>query len=230
MKKDQNLTGIDIDKPIEKDHFMIKLNSNKLTQYNVSPQSVTVALRSFLEGSILYSINDGNEEIDVRLTVPDKYKDKVENLLKIQVENNLGQMTNLEKLVSIKKEKRPISIKRSDFKRSTMIYASIAKNKKATPLEIAEKYENGLFQEIVKKFPTTVLSFKREIEDTRESSNEFIQSIVLVVLIIYFILIVMFNSLVTPLYILSIVPFGVSGVILAYFCSWYKSFWIYVRD
>ena len=216
MKNDSELTGIEIDRPLEKEHFLFKLKQRKLTQYNISPASVTVALRSFLEGSILYSINKGNEEVDVRLTVPEENKDEIDNLLEIYVQNNSGQMTKLKKIVEVIKVKRPINIRRDSFKRSAMLYANLS-DKGGVPLKIAERYENGLFREILKDFPTTVLKFKGEIEDTRDSSSEFIKSIILVVLIIYFILIVLFNSLVTPVLILSIVPFGVSGVIFAFY-------------
>ena len=216
MKNDPELKGVEVDRPLEKEHFLFKLNQRKLTQYNISPASVTVALRSFLEGSILYSINKGNEEVDVRLTVPEENKDEIDNLLEIYVQNNSGQMTKLKKIVEVIKVNRPISIKRDSFKRSTMLYANLSK-KDGVPLKVAERYENGLFREILKDFPTTVLKFKGEIEDTRDSSSEFVQSIILVILIIYFILIVLFNSLVTPIFILSIVPFGVSGVVFAFY-------------
>ena len=154
--------------------------------------------------------------MDVRLTVPEENKDEIDNLLEIYVQNNSGQMTKLKKIVEVIKVNRPISIKRDSFKRSTMLYANLSK-KDGVPLKIAKRYENGLFREILKDFPTTVLKFKGEIEDTRDSSSEFIQSIILVILIIYFILIVLFNSLLTPVFILSIVPFGVSGVVFAFY-------------
>ena len=94
-----------------------------------------------------------------------------------------------------------------------MIYANLAEKANLTPLEIAEKMEREIFKEIRNQYPTSILSFKGEIEDTRESQGEFINSIFLVIILIYFILIAMFDSMTKPLVILSIVPFGAAGVV-----------------
>ena len=94
-----------------------------------------------------------------------------------------------------------------------MLYADIDEKSEVTPLEVAEKLEEEVFPGIQKEFNTTILQFKGEIEDSRESQGEFLQSIFIVIVMIFMILVVMFNSLLKPLLILGIVPFGLSGVI-----------------
>jgi multidrug efflux pump subunit AcrB len=210
MKAMPTVIDVEIDKPLEKNEFLFKILQDQLIKFNIAPSKVTTTLRAFVEGSILYSINKGEEEVDVRLSVPDKAKSKLEDLLKLKVENNQGQLVELKKIVEIKEVKRPINIQRTDYKRTTLIYAN---NKDATPLEVAEDMEQNIFPEIYSKYPTTILAWKGEVEDSRESGKEFLNSVYVVLILIYLILVVMFNSLGKPFVVLSIVPFGLAGVI-----------------
>ncbi|MCO4794768.1 MAG: efflux RND transporter permease subunit [Bacteriovoracaceae bacterium] len=213
MKESKDITDVELEVPLLKNEFLFKIKQDQLIKYNVSPAKVTSTLRSFVEGSILYSINKGEEEVDVRLSVPDESKNALSELLKLRVENKQGQLVYLNKLVEIETVKRPVSISRTNFKRTTKVYANAKEGGDLTPLQIAEMLEDKVFPEILNKFPTAILKFKGEIEDTRESQGEFKNSVFMVIILIYLILVVMFNSLYKPFLVLSIVPFGLAGVI-----------------
>lgn len=207
------IKDVEIDKPLEKDEYIFSLKQEELIRFNVEPSQIGLALRSFVEGSILYSINKGDEEVDVRLTVEDSYKDDIEKIKKLKIENGQGQFIKITDLVDIRKQRKNISIIRSDFKRSLMMYASINEDSKVTPLQVARTLEDEYFPNILKDYPTAILQFKGEIEDSRESQGEFKQSVYIVIIGIYLILVVMFNSLFKPFLVLTAVPFGLAGVI-----------------
>jgi multidrug efflux pump subunit AcrB len=67
------------------------------------------------------------------------------------------------------------------------------------------------------KYPSSYIYFGGEVQDSRESTNDFLFGIILVISLIYIVLALLFNSLGLPFIILLIVPFGVIGVVLAYF-------------
>lgn len=213
MKDDPNIVDVEIEEPLMKKEFLFKIRQGQLIKFNVAPDKVTSSLRSFVEGSILYSINKGDEEVDVRLSVPDEAKNDLSELLNIRVENKSGQLIYLKKIVSIEEVKRPVNISRTNFKRTTMIYANQNEKTKVTPLQIAEKLEADVFPSIISKYPTSIIKFRGEIEDSRESQGEFKGSVIMVVILIYLILVLMFNSLTKPFLVLAVVPFGLSGII-----------------
>lgn len=213
IKTIQGIKEVEIEDPIIKDEFIFKVKQDMLVRFNVDPLALATALRTFVEGSIAYSINKGDEEVDVRVTVPDKDKSDINNLMNLKVENRSDQLIEISKLVSLEKKKRPINIQRIDFKRSTMVFADLESRSKLTPLEVAENLEKNLFPKIAKRYPTSILSFKGEIEDSRESQGEFKNSIIMVVVFIYLVLVLLFNSLTKPFIILTSVPFGLAGVV-----------------
>ncbi len=212
-----NIKDVEIEKPLVKDEYIFSLKQDQMIRLNVSADKISNTLRSFVEGSILYSITKGDEEIDVRLTVDESSKSNIENIKKLRVENQSGQLIKMMDLVELTKVEKPTSIVRNDYKRSVMLYADIDSKSDLTPLEVATNLEENHFPALLSEFKTSVLQFKGEIEDSRESQGEFLQSIIVVVLMIFLILVVMFDSIVKPLIILGIIPFGLSGVIYTLF-------------
>ncbi len=214
MDADNNLEGVELERPLIKKEFIFKIDQGSLIRFDIDPNSVTTALRTFVEGTILYTINKGDEEVELRLTVPDSYKLSLDALLKLKVENKQKQLILLDKFISIEEVKRPVNISRINGKRTIVIYADVKPGSGVTPLEAAEKLEAELFPLISKSYPSSILKFIGEIEDSRDSQSNFRDSLILVVFLIYFVLIIMFNSLTTPFLILAIIPFGLGGAIM----------------
>ncbi len=213
LRQKDYLEEVEIEQPLVKNEYLFHLNQENLIRFNITPSRVTDILRTFVEGTILYTINKGEEEVDVRLTVPEQYKTDIKSLLSLKVENRLGKLIPLHKIITTQQLNKPTNIKRVDFKRTTMVYADLKSNTSITPLNIAKDLEDNLFPKLYSTNPTSIISFVGEIKNSRESQNDFKYSIILVCLLIYTILVLIFNSLTTPFMILAIIPFGLAGVI-----------------
>ncbi|MBN1696003.1 MAG: efflux RND transporter permease subunit [Spirochaetales bacterium] len=85
-----------------------------------------------------------------------------------------------------------------------------------TPLEVADYFEKNVFPELHRKYPGAQISFSGEVEETRESGNQFLIAIILIVVLIYVILALSLNSLAKPVIIMLSIPFGFIGIILAF--------------
>ncbi len=211
LSQRKDVKDIELEEPIMKREYVFHILQDQLIRYDVAPREVTTTLRSFVEGSILYSINKGEEEVDVRLTVEDSFKENLDSLLRQRVPNRGGNLVYLKNMVRIEETQKPLNIKRTNFKRVSSVLANHTGT--STPLEIAEAMENELFPLITKESPTTVFQWDGEVKDSRESQGEFLNAVVMVILIIYLILVIMFDSLTRPFLVLCVVPFGLSGVV-----------------
>lgn len=243
MEKDSSLTNIEIDRPMLTSEYIVQIKQDKLSMLGMKSETISNTLKSILEGTILYELTDGNDDIDVRLTTVKSAKKNMKRVLQFPVENNNNYLIPLRDIVKIKKTKTPLSIQREENKRITKLYAAIygkeskvrkmkrqekkltQKKKKSqkkpdetikTPIEIAEKYEATLFPKLAKQFPTAQISFGGEVKDTRESTEDFKLSLILVFFLIYSILALLFNSLIKPFAIMITIPFGAVGIILAF--------------
>ncbi|MFT7538877.1 MAG: multidrug efflux pump subunit AcrB, partial [Lysobacterales bacterium] len=210
------LENVEIDEPLKVEEYRIDINREKLKRLAINPADIATTLRSALEGTVLYEFSNGNEDVQVRFTIIDEAKDDIEKVLDLPVENKGNYMVPLRDVVTVEKIKSPNSISRRDLKRTTLVDADIKDTSKITPLEVAEYLEEEVFPSILKKYPTTTLSFGGEVQDTRESKGDLVNAIVLVTFLIFVVLALLFNSLSKPLIIMLAIPFGVVGIVIAF--------------
>jgi len=216
MEQRPALENIEIERPLENSEYKISINREKIKRLSIAPSDVSSTLRAALEGTIIYELLQGDEEIDVRFTIVDEAKADIEKILDIPIENTGDYLVPLRAIVDVKKTITPNSIERKDFKRITTIFADIKRASGLTPIEIAEDLENNEFPKILSKYPTVLLNFEGEVKDTREAKGDFINSIIMAVLLIYIILVLLLNSLIRPVIIMLAIPFGIVGIVLAF--------------
>ncbi|MFH1772047.1 MAG: efflux RND transporter permease subunit [Candidatus Omnitrophota bacterium] len=216
MRNYPQLSNVEIDEPVYNLEYRIKLNRDKIRRLSINSSDIAKTLRASLEGTVLYELTDGSEPLYVRISVAEDAKNNLDEVLSIPVENSGNYLVPLRDIVIVEEVSIPSSIVRLDEKRTTTIYADIPKGAKKTPLEIADYFENEVFGKFKIKYPTAILEFAGEVKDTRESQDDFRVAVFMVVLLIYIILILLFNSLTKPLIIMLAIPFGVAGIIYAF--------------
>lgn len=216
MESESSVINVEIERPLLKQEYSLVIDKVTTSRLNVELTTLAKTLRSYIEGDILYTLNDTDEEVDVRFTSSDGSKSSIEDILNLTVVNSENYLIPIKDLVTVKKVKKPSNISRVDFKRTTLIYADIDEKKGDTPLDIAVVLEESVFPKVLKSYPSANIIFKGEIEDSRESQSDFGTSVFLVLGLIYILLVFLFNSFITPFLIGAIIPFGVVGAIFAF--------------
>ena len=216
MGKYPALKNVEIEQPMLSPEYKIKLDRDKIRRLAISPDDVAKTLRAALEGKILYDFAGDDEEVYVRITTIENAKDDIDKVLSVPVENQGRYLVPLKDILIVEETTKPESIVRENLKRTTSVFADMNPAVKKTPLEIADYFENQVFSKLTKHSPSTILEFGGEVRDTRESQRDFMLAIILALALIYIILAVLFNSLFKPLIIMVAIPFGVVGIILAF--------------
>ncbi len=217
LKADGRVIDIEIERPVQKNEFRLTIDKAEASRLNVSYSQIASSLRAYIEGDILYTLNKGEEEIDVRLTSHDDNKNDINKILSLTVGNEDGYLVPISKLVKVKEGVKDANIQRVNFRRTTLVYGAIQDGLALTPLEMAEEVEKNIFPKLYKGRPTTTINFVGEVKDSRESQSDFGISVLLVLGLIYLLLIFLYDSLWTPLLIGAIIPFGVVGSVLAFY-------------
>lgn len=128
MRRIPGLSNIEIDEPLQNPEYQIMLNRERLGRLGVDPSSVSTSLRTILEGTIIDELNDGDEEVDIRVSMQPQYKKSIHQVLNLPVQNNSTYLVPLASLVTAVKTKKPSAISRINHKRSTWVYADIGEN------------------------------------------------------------------------------------------------------
>lgn len=213
----KDLANVEVERPVSKNEYSLRIRTDEASRLGVNYEHLATVLRSYIEGDVLYTLNSGEEEVDVRFTSETASKDNVQDLLNLTVANRSNYLVPVKRVVDISEGPKPANIQRVNYKRTTTIYADLAPGTEKTPLEIADYMETKVFPEVAKGVPSAHVLFRGEVEESRESQSDFLLSVILVLVLIYVLLIFLFDSMITPLLIGAIIPFGVVGTVLAFY-------------
>lgn len=217
LEKFQSLTNVEIEKPITKKEFRLDIKKDEVSRLGINYEELANTLRTYIEGDILYTVITGEEEVDIRFTSSDEKKDNISKILELTVSNNQGYPVPLKNLVKVVEGQKPSNVQRVKFKRTTKIFSDLKPDSLQTPLELASELEKNIFPKVLKGNASTHIEFIGEVLDSRESESDFSLSLFLVLAIIYILLVFLFDSLWTPFLIGAIIPFGIVGVVLAFY-------------
>ncbi|MCI5073323.1 efflux RND transporter permease subunit [bacterium] len=218
------IENVEIEEPLQKDRYQLLLNKKRIDRLGIAYQDIASTLRTYVEGDILYTLNNGDEEVDVRLTGQDKSKDDIKKISRLTVANRENYLVPIASILDFKAEKKPSSIERVNYKRASKIYADIKAQSTVTPLEIARQIETKLIPKVLNNNPSTNIVFRGEVEESRESQADFLISVLMALTLIYLLLIWLFDSFLTPIVIAMIIPFGIVGTTLAFYLHGYAQY------
>ncbi len=190
----------------------IQFDYQALSDLNVNVADVHNTIRTAFNGFKAGSLKIDDEDINFVIELNDNEKQSFSTLTQLSVPNRTGQLIPLKHLLSITKKEGSATLIHIDGKRTTSIYGDIDK-KRITSTKVMEQVKSKFSSD---KINGAQLEFGGESQETNESVQNLIRSFVLALLGIFFLLILLFNSLFQPFMVLLTIPFGLIGVIIAF--------------
>lgn len=196
-----------------KEEFRYRIDEVKAARAKVSVLDVAQALNSSFEGAVATTIRQDEDEIDVRVRFPEWARQQRRSLSEVKVKNQDGGLVPLSLVASYVKEPGYAMINRLDFKRIGTVKANID-TKVITSVE-ANKDLAEHFKQIEKRYPGYTVNYGGEEEDRQKSMSNLGVLFLFAMFIIYLILSSFFKSLMTPVVVMSAIPFALVGVVFA---------------
>ncbi len=204
------LQGVDIDLKFNKPELKVRINRLKATQLGISVQDVSQTLQlAYSNLRFGYFTKDG-KQYQVMGQVARLNRDDPDDLKKLYVRTNSGELVSIDNVVSIEESTTPPSLYHFNRYKSATISAGLAPGKTisdgiAVMREIAAK-------ELDDTFTTSLTGTSR---DFAESSSNTSFAFILALVLIYLILAAQFESFVDPLIIMFTVPLAICGAFLS---------------
>ncbi len=212
-----NLPGVkDVKSDYErgKDELVAQIDEEKMSRAGLTYQDVATAVRVGFDGGVATTIKEGDEEIDVVVRFPPEIKTGREALDRLMISNLQGDLIPLSNIARFDRKESLALIKHDDRKRLVMVTANIDEQSTTSMAVNAKVHE--LMKDQLKKYPEIQVKYGGEEEDTQESLQSLGRAFVLALLLTFIIIAVTFRSLWEPFLILTTVPMGAMGVIIAF--------------
>jgi multidrug efflux pump subunit AcrB len=197
-----------------KDEIQIVIDEPLAAQTGVSVQQIALAINTAYQGTVATSIKRADQEVDVRVRFPKTYRSSLTSLDKIYVNNSMGNLIRISKMVKYTKRPGVSSINHLDGKRLVTATANI--DDTLTDPRKANAAIKLAAGNLMDKYPGYRVRYGGENKDTEESLASLGRAFLIAFMIIFIILASLFGSLIQPVLVVTAIPFSFMGVSIAF--------------
>jgi len=192
-------------------------------RYRLLPSAHTLGLttsdvarqvRHALFGFEVQDLQDEDEEVTVRVLLPESERREIEDLGRLRISTPTGARVPLDEVVEVETSRGYATLTRVDGKRAISVQATIDPTR-ANANELTTALETDL-ADLSRQFPAVAWSFEGQKADLAESFSGLVIGFQVAILLIYFIVAILFKSYTQPLIVMSAIPISFIGVIFGH--------------
>ncbi|UCG62022.1 MAG: efflux RND transporter permease subunit [Candidatus Zixiibacteriota bacterium] len=200
------------DKP-GKDQVEIQINYDRLSRLGLTVADVAQNVRIAYDGEVVTSVRYGDEEVDFRIMMEERARRRLDYLTELTIPNRQGRLIPLSEIARLDLGPGPSDYRHYDGERTVTIEADVDVDV-ITPLEVTD----AVFEQfdVDRDWPGMQIGIGGEAFETEESMAGLFRTFLIAVIAIYFLLVILFNSFTQPFLVMVAIPFGITGVIVAF--------------
>lgn len=189
--------------------LIIRPNREKMASQGVSIDAVARTLNVAIAGMRQTRYTADARRYDVRIKLPQQYVTSSEDIKKIYVRNQFGNLVSLSQLVDIKESSSYQSITRINRQRAIGIFGNIAgKNSQGPVIARARAIAKEILPE------GYYLTLEGSSAGLTDSFKSLTGALIMGIMVAYMILAIQFNSFIHPVTVLMALPFSLTGALL----------------
>ncbi|MGD8415398.1 MAG: efflux RND transporter permease subunit, partial [Candidatus Latescibacterota bacterium] len=207
------IKDIDRNDKLGKDQVELILDYEKMSRLGLTVADVARNVRIAFDGEIVTSVRYGDEDVEFRVILDDETRNNPALLGDLLVPNDRNRLIPLRSVMRARTGPASSSIYHFDNERAVRITSDLDKET-ITPLAATTAVEDHF--NLRDDYPGMRFEIGGEAQETQKSMDSLITAFISAAVAIYFILVLLFNSPIQPLLVMTAIPMGALGVILAF--------------
>lgn len=209
MAKSPLLVDVDTDYLEGVNEVRISPDRKAAAERGVNVETIGHAINALIGGERVAKYTRDGRRYDVRVRLIPSQRSEAEDIQKLWVWNNRGEMVQLKDVVTLTEKSSYLSITRKNRERAISIFANVAQGKsQSTALEEAERIAKRVLPE------GYYVVFGGSSQAFKESMQSLLFALVLGIAIAYMVLGSQYNSYLHPVTVLLALPFSVTGAFI----------------
>ncbi|NDD92341.1 efflux RND transporter permease subunit, partial [bacterium] len=214
MEETGLMADIDWDYKLGKPEIQVTPDRNRANARGVSVRTISEVINALVGGVNVGKYESGGRRYDIRLRLEREERTRAEQITKLYVRNNRGELVRLSEVVTLSEKPSLSQINRYNRERAISVFANM-KPGKSQSNAVAEIQKIG--KEILPSDYRLVMS--GSAETFKESFQDLGFALILGIAVAYMVLASQFNSFIHPVSVLLALPFSISGAFLALLIS-----------
>lgn len=179
-------------------------------------RTLALNLRDAFYGREAQRVQRDRDEVRVMVRYPRAERNNLDSMREMRVRTADGTAVPFSIVADTQYGKALASIQRADFNRIVSVQAYVDKSTTSGDDVIAE-LETSYFNDFRSRFPGVNISLRGEAEQRMRSFASLRSGLLLSIVLIYILLAIPLKSYTRPLFIMSVIPFGIIGAVLGHF-------------
>lgn len=213
LKNFEGMKDINRDDKAGKEQVEIKLNYQKLARLGLTVADIAQNVRIAYDGQVVTSIRYGDEDVAFRIMLNKTARKRLSYLNKLQIPNRQGRLIPLSEVAFLQTAPGPSTIRHYKGERSITINGEVFQD-----ITTPQKATNAVVEhfDLVNDYPGMRFNIGGQAQESEEAMIDLMITFGIAAIGIYFLLILLFNSVTQPFLVILAVPFGISGVVIAF--------------
>lgn len=193
-----------------KSEISIDLNRERISQYGLTIPEVGNAVQLAFRGDNQTKFKENGEEYPINLTLEKTDRMNIESVRKLTIKNNSGAIIRLDQIAEVKETLGQAVLERTD-KLNTIKVTSAAVGRPSGTIvaDIQKKLENVSMPQGV------TIDYLGDAKNQKEAFGSLGFAMLLGILLVYLIMVALYESVVYPFVVLFSIPVAIIGALLA---------------
>jgi multidrug efflux pump subunit AcrB len=196
-----------------KQEVIIRPNRGKMAELGITVADVAQNVRLAYDGQIVTTVRYGDEDVGFRVQLEEQYRSSPGVLRRLPIPNRQGRLIPLRQVARFTEGPGPANLYHYEGERTITVSGDVVVGV-LTALQVVELV-NERFN-IDRDWPGLRLVIGGEAEKTQEMVTSLLIAFSMAAVGVYFVLILLFNSLTRPILVMLAIPFGLVGVIVTF--------------
>lgn len=194
--------------------YQVVINRDKASSVGLTAADLAGALRSSVAGDEASTIKIDNKDIGIWVQVSDYDRKNIDDIGNIPVANRLGQTFLIKQVADVIPGNGPTEIRHKDRERMITVLA----NNKNVSLSYLEQSFNAGFAKL--NIPNGyAIGYDGFIKLMHDSNTDLYKAMALALILVYMILIILYESFLTPIIRMLSMPVGIIGAMVALYIT-----------
>ena len=211
----KGVSDVEIDEKEGKEEINIIPNYPALRRYGLSVAEIAQTVRLAYDGQVATITRYGDEDVNFRVIMEKRIRENHHYLRNLKIYDNKGGLVSLKDIAKLQMHSGVTSIYHEDGEPTITVTAEIDKGI-ITPIEVMNAVKNHFNFSRMRNWSGVRLDIQGEAAESREAAINISVAFAIASLGIYFLLVLLFGSITQPFVVLLSIPFGLSGVIIAF--------------
>ncbi|TEB12194.1 efflux RND transporter permease subunit [Pelotomaculum propionicicum] len=201
---------VDMNYRLGQPEVQIRIDRQRAGSYGLSVNDVANTLRTALNGSTATVLRTGDKDVDVDVSIEGLDKTEMESLKHLTIATTSGIQLPLSQVAEVVKGSGPTQINRVNRQRTITVSGNIGgTNQGAFSQEVGKKLARLQLQ------PGYSVKQAGQTQDMNDIMGDMLAAFALAIVLVYMVLAILYESLITPLIRMFSLPLGLIGSLIA---------------